>query len=109
MADKKHIVTEVDRTEANQSYRDLGKGFETGDGEEAAQLSPIERIAAEAIIVAGGDSVIKLRKIVDEVYPKDSGKEESMRFLAALTRLRQATEVAYQVGFEIHSSIMNTH
>jgi hypothetical protein len=76
--------------------------------ETTAQLMPIEQIGMEIIRIcsASSESVVPLRQLVARVYPRTS-KEDSMRFLAALTKMRQVAEVAYQVGNDVHGDIMN--
>ncbi len=77
-----------------------------GDHEES--LDPLHEIVRELGKLAGDNtySAAGLRKVMERVYPRSS-REESMRFLATLTRLRQAAEVAYSLGNEIHAQILN--
>lgn len=82
------------------------KKTEYGEGEESRRLLPIEEIGEELVRVAQGDPAVRLRQLVQRVYPR-TGKEDSMRFLAVLTKLRQAAEVAYQSGSDVHAEIMN--
>ena len=107
MAERTKAAREADGA-ASVIPESWGGGPRPGPDYDEEKSDPLYLIAIEMVKAAKGASAVPLRKVVNDVYPKQLGKQESMAFLASLTRLQQAAEVAYQLGKEIHASVMNT-